>query len=114
MRRTVGLCLSAGLALVAVSICGWHASASDKASAVTFTKDVASILNNNCATCHRPGEIAPMSLLSYKDARPWAKSIRQVVLDRTMPPWLADPQHGEFANDRRLSQKDIATMVAWV
>jgi mono/diheme cytochrome c family protein len=114
MKRTVGLCLSVGLALVALSVCGWNASASDKASAVTFSKDVAPILNKNCATCHRPGEIAPMSLLSYKEARPWAKSIRQVVVDRTMPPWLADPKHGEFANDRRLSQNDIDTLVAWV
>ncbi|MEK6303554.1 MAG: cytochrome c [Acidobacteriota bacterium] len=114
MKRIVGLCLSAGLALVAVSVCGWHASASDKASAVTFSKDVAPILNKNCASCHRSGEIAPMSLLSYKEARPWAKSIRQVVVDRTMPPWLADPKHGEFANDRRLSQKEIDTLVAWV
>lgn len=115
MKRTIGLCLSAGVALAAVSVFGWQTSASDKsASAVTFSKDVATILHNNCASCHRPGEIAPMSLLSYKEARPWAKSIRQVVLDRTMPPWLADPQHGAFANDRRLSQKDIDIIVAWV
>lgn len=115
MKRTVGLCLSAGLVLAVISIGGWHTSASDKAAAaVTFSKDVAPILLNNCASCHRPGEIAPMSLLNYKEARPWAKSIRQVVLDRTMPPWLADPAHGEFANDRRLSQKEIDTLVAWV
>ncbi|MFY9609119.1 MAG: thiol-disulfide isomerase [Blastocatellia bacterium] len=115
MKRTFGLSLSAGLLVIAAVLCVWSTSASDKsASAVTFSRDVAPILHNNCASCHRPGEIAPMSLLSFKEARPWAKSIRQVVLDRAMPPWLADPQHGEFANDRRLSQKDIDTIVAWV
>jgi mono/diheme cytochrome c family protein len=115
MKRTFGLGLSAGLVLAAVALCGWSTSASDKSSAaVTFTKDVAGIMHKNCASCHRPGEIAPMSLLSYKDVRPWAKSIREVVLDRKMPPWLADPHYGEFANDRRLSQKEIDTIVAWV
>ena len=115
MKRTFGLGLSAGLVLAAVVLCGWSTSASDKSSsAVTFTKDVAGIMHKNCASCHRPGEIAPMSLLSYKDVRPWAKSIREVVLDRKMPPWLADPHYGEFANDRRLSQKEIDTIVAWV
>src|SRR5687767_4996288 len=66
----------------------------------TFSKDVAPILYRSCATCHRPGEIAPMSLLTYADARPWAKSIRDEVGDGTMPPWHADPKHGKFANDR--------------
>jgi mono/diheme cytochrome c family protein len=116
MKRTCGFCLTAGL-LLALAFCfQLSISASDKTSpsSVTFTKDVASILNNNCASCHRPGEIAPMSLLSYKDVRPWAKSIREVVAERRMPPWLADPHYGEFANDRRLSQKDVDTIVAWV
>src|SRR5262245_22895733 len=81
---------------------------------VTFNKDVAPILFKNCSGCHRPGQIAPMSLLSYKDARPWAKSIRDVVSERRMPPWLADPRHGEFSNDRRLSQKEIDTIAAWL
>jgi mono/diheme cytochrome c family protein len=81
---------------------------------VTFNKDVAPILFKNCSGCHRPGQIAPMSLLSYKEARPWARSIRDVVSERRMPPWLADPRHGEFSNDRRLSQKEIETITAWV
>ena len=80
----------------------------------TFTRDVAPILYKNCVTCHRPGEVAPMALLSYEDARPWAKSIRNKVTDRTMPPWLADPQFGHFENDRRLAQRDIDTITAWV
>ncbi|MBO0722638.1 MAG: thiol-disulfide isomerase, partial [Blastocatellia bacterium] len=69
---------------------------------------------SSCATCHRPGEMAPMSLLTYKDIRPWAKSIRERVLSREMPPWYADPNHGEFANDARLSERQIETIRAWV
>jgi hypothetical protein len=83
-------------------------------AAPTFTKDVAPIFYKNCTECHRPGEIAPMSLLSYKDARPWLKSIREKVSGHAMPPWLADPNIGHFANDRRLAQKDIDTIVAWI
>jgi hypothetical protein len=81
---------------------------------VTFTKDVAPIFYKSCTGCHRPGEIAPMSLLTYKDARPWAKSIREKVFNREMPPWHADPAHGEWLNDRRISQQAIDTIVAWV
>src|SRR5215216_2904646 len=81
---------------------------------VTFAKDVAPIFYNNCAECHRPGEAAPMSLLTYKEARPWARSIKEKVVTRDMPPWSPDPHVGEFTNDKRLSQKDIDTIVAWV
>src|SRR5499426_3637296 len=81
---------------------------------VTFTKDVAPIFYKNCTGCHRPGEIAPMSLLTYNDARPWAKSIREKVANREMPPWHADPKYGHFKNDRRLTQKEIDTITAWV
>jgi mono/diheme cytochrome c family protein len=81
--------------------------------AMTFTKDVAPILNRNCVSCHRPGEIAPMSLTTYEAARPWARAIRKAVADRVMPPWGADPQYGEFINDPSLSAADVATIVAW-
>jgi hypothetical protein len=81
---------------------------------VTFSKDIAPILNKNCVTCHRPNQIAPMSFQSYKEARPWAKSIREVVVERRMPPWFADPHFSEFSNDARLSQKEIDTITAWV
>ncbi len=81
---------------------------------VTFNKGVLPILQNHCQECHRPGEVAPMSLLSYQDARPWAKSIRQAVLTKKMPPWFADPHYGKFANERSLTQSDIDTLVAWV
>jgi mono/diheme cytochrome c family protein len=83
-------------------------------ASVTFNKDVAPILFKSCAECHRPGEVAPMSLLSYKDARPWARSIREKVVSREMPPWHADPHVGQFSNDPRLTQKEIDTITAWV
>lgn len=80
----------------------------------TFTRDVAPILFNRCVDCHRPGEIAPMSLLSYQEVRPWAKSIRQRVVERSMPPWSADPHVGKFSNNPSLSQKEIDAIVSWV
>ena len=101
------------MTLGAVCVFGMAAGGA-KSTQVTFTKDVAPILLNRCVECHRPGEVAPMSLLTYQDVRPWAKSIKEKVLERGMPPWFADPQYGEFENDRRLPQKEIDTLVAWV
>ncbi len=88
----------------------------NEAAVVTFTKDVAPIVFNKCANCHRAGEAAPMSLTSYAEVRPWSKAIREEVVERTMPPWFADPKTStlHFANDRRLSEKEIATITAWV
>ncbi len=83
-------------------------------SAPTFSKDVMPILQARCQTCHRPGEIGPMPLMTYQDARPWARAIRENVIKRTMPPWHADPHYGQFANDRRLSDAEIQTLVRWV
>src|SRR5260370_5904048 len=83
-------------------------------SAQTFTKDVASILQCGCQTCHRPGEAAPCSLLTYEQARPRAKAIKYAVLEKKMPPWFADPQFGKFSNDASLPRSDIDTLVAWV
>ncbi len=85
-----------------------------EAAAPTFSKDIAPIFAKNCMGCHRPGEIAPMSFMTYKEIRPWAKAIREKVAKREMPPWHADPAHGEWTNDRRLSQKDLDTVVAWI
>jgi hypothetical protein len=83
------------------------------ASTLTFTKDVAPIFYQRCVGCHRPHDIAPMSLLDYQSARPWAKAIREAVLARKMPPWFADPRWGHFSNDARLSQAEIDTIKAW-
>ena len=89
-------------------------SASFAAEAPTFAKDVAPIFYKNCAECHRPTMFAPMSLLTYEEARPYARSIKQKVVAKQMPPWGADPAYGTFKNDPRLSQRDIDTIVAWV
>jgi hypothetical protein len=80
----------------------------------TFYKDVLPILQHNCQSCHRTGEAAPMALMTYQDARPWAASIKQALLTKKMPPWFADAAYGHFANDRTLSKSDIDTVVAWV
>ena len=82
--------------------------------APTYAKDVAPIMMNRCVGCHRPGEAAPMAFTSYKETRPWAKAIKGAVVARKMPVWLADPAHGEFRNDRRMSEGEIATIAAWV
>src|SRR5438093_2659469 len=83
-------------------------------SAVTFTKDVLRILQRNCQVCHRAGQIAPMSLVTYKDARPWAKAIKAAVTMRKMPPWFADQKYGHFTNDRSLKQNEIDILAKWV
>src|SRR5215472_18953863 len=83
-------------------------------AAPTFQKDVLPILQKHCQECHRPGEIAPFSLLTYTDARPWAKAIKNAIVTEKMPPWFADAGVGHFANDRRLSAAEIAALMAWV
>ena len=80
----------------------------------TFARDVAPILYSKCVTCHRAGEVAPMSLLTYEETRPWARAIKEKVLLREMPPWFADPKYGTFANDPRLTDKEIKTIITWV
>src|SRR6266480_2088262 len=84
------------------------------ASDPTFTKDVLPILQKNCQTCHRPGQTAPMALLTYEGTRPWAKAIKNAVTAKKMPPWFASPEYGHFTNDKSLKQEDIETIVKWV
>lgn len=84
------------------------------ATTPTFTKDVAPILHKNCAECHRATAMAPMSLLTYDDVRPWARAVKQKVVARQMPPWGADPAVARYSNDVSLKQADIDTIVAWV
>ena len=79
----------------------------------TFSKDVAPIIFKNCAGCHRPGEIAPMPLLTYEDARPWAKAIRDEISERRMPPWHTDAPAGTFHNERLITDAERATLIAW-
>ena len=82
----------------------------------TFTKDVAPIFQNKCESCHRPDSIAPMSFISYEEVRPWARSIRERVATRNMPPWHIDPTVGiqHYKDDRSLNQKQIDTILTWV
>jgi hypothetical protein len=93
-------------------LCAAAASAATSTQ-VTFYKDVLPVLEKNCQNCHRPGEAAPFSLLTYKDARPWAAAMKEAVVSRKMPPWFADPHVGKFSNDRSLSKSDVHTLVAW-
>ena len=87
--------------------------AAPQQSLVTFSKDVLPVLQKNCQGCHRPGEAAPFSLLTYEEAKPWARAMKEAVLLHKMPPWFADPHVGKFANDPSLSEKEISTLVAW-
>jgi peroxiredoxin len=81
---------------------------------VTYAADVAPIVQNRCQSCHRPGQVAPFALQSYDDARRHSAMIAEVVDDRRMPPWHADPRYGHFRNDRHLSPRERATLLAWV
>src|SRR5215831_18250822 len=103
----IGLLVVLGLSAPAVS---------QQPAAAVFTKDVAPIFQEKCQSCHRPGYIAPMSLVTYEEARPWAKAIKERVITRQMPPWHLDKSVGiqHFANDRSLSDKQINTIVRWV
>ena len=83
------------------------------AAAPSYYKDVLPVLQNKCQSCHRPGEAAPMSLLTYESTRPWAAAIKQAVLSKKMPPWGADPAHGKFANDPTLTEAEKETLVSW-
>lgn len=83
-------------------------------SEVTFAKDVSRILQKNCQECHRAGQIGPMPLLTYEDASSWGKMIKEVVADERMPPWHADPKHGKFKNNRRLSSDERTKLLAWI
>jgi hypothetical protein len=102
-----------GALAVIVAVAGPSAAA-DGTSAPTFSKDVAPIFYKSCVECHRPTMFAPMSLMTYDDARPWARSIKQRVVARAMPPWGADAPHGVFRNDPSLTQAQIDTIAAWV
>src|SRR5436309_8708739 len=89
----------------------------DRAAAtgrVTWTKDIARVLQTHCIVCHRAGQVAPFALTTYRQARGWAETIREVVREGRMPPWHASPEHGRFANDPRLSERDKRLIGAWV
>lgn len=101
------------LVLTAATLLPAANKATASRSDITFYKDVLPILQKNCQGCHRPGEAAPVSFLTYTETRPWAKAIRESVRLKRMPPWFADPHVGKFANDRSLAQSDIDTLAKW-
>ncbi|MBI1785754.1 cytochrome c, partial [Candidatus Sumerlaeota bacterium] len=93
----------------------WAAEGSSPPASPTFAGDIAPIIYTKCVSCHRPGEIAPMSFTSYEETRPWAKSIRKSVSERKMPPWKAEPGiGGPWLHDPSLSQEEIDTIARWV
>lgn len=107
----VGALAGAGAMVASIGATAQEGAATDT---VTFNRDVLSVLQKNCQTCHRPGEIGPMSFLSYQEVRPWAKAIKAAVLSRKMPPSFLDPAYGHFfKDDKRLNEADLKTLVAW-
>jgi mono/diheme cytochrome c family protein len=117
MKKALSLLFAGVFSAALCLVCSTAGEASNSKSAtkaVTFSKEVAPIFYKHCADCHRPNELAPMSLLTFKDARPWARSIKEKVVTGQMPPWHADPHYRQFSNDRRLSQQEIDTIAAWV
>ena len=105
-----GLCLTVLAAIDASHLL----AAGQAADAPTYYRDVLPILQKNCQSCHRPGQIAPFSMLSYESTRPWARSIKTKVESRQMPPWFADPHVQEFSNNPSLSDGQVSTIVKWV
>lgn len=108
--------VASGVAVAVFSVFGGLQVADAQKKGVTFAKDVAPILQHRCQSCHRPGTVAPMSLLTYEEVRPWARAIKQRVAGREMPPWHISRNVGiqQFKNDRSMTDEEIATIVAWV
>ena len=110
-----GLALTGITTALALTASGaWAADTA--ARPVTFSKDVAPIFQQKCQECHQPNSIAPMSLITFEEVRPWARAIQQRVSTRQMPPWHIDPSVGvhKFKNDMSLTQEQIDTIVRWV
>src|SRR5262245_46256092 len=112
--RSTLLCCSFALVFLAGAAIGvTEPQTATPLNSVTFTKDVLPILQRNCQACHRPGEIGPMSFMTYQTTRPWAKAIRDAVVNKKMPPWFADPHYGDFKNEKHLTDSEIATLASW-
>jgi mono/diheme cytochrome c family protein len=117
MKRALASAVICGFAAI-VSLVVWSSRGQTQAAPPdappTFSNEVARIFQNNCQSCHHPGDIAPFSLMSYEEAAPFAESIKEKTQSRQMPPWKAAPGCGEFANSRALSDEDIDTISRWV
>ncbi len=115
MLNIRGLLCAAALLLLSFCKLVWQGNAHERITTrITFNKEIVRILARRCMGCHHAGRMAPMPLTTYTDARPWAKAIKEEVLERRMPAWRAVPGYGEFANDPRLSSRDLDLIVAWV
>jgi hypothetical protein len=112
MKKTGALKMYTTAIAAGVLVVG-SAFANNSVDKPTFAKDVAPIMFENCAGCHSPGQVGPMSLLSYEEVRPWVKSIQKQVEAGKMPPWHADEGYGPFANDRSLSEDERETILKW-
>lgn len=114
INHRLASCLGLSVLAIVATVPVAHVATS-QSNAPTFSKDVASIFQEKCQSCHRPDSIAPMSLVTYEESRPYARSIRQRVITRNMPPWHIDKTVGiqHFANDRSLTEKEIDTIVRW-
>jgi len=108
MRKTGAL-----LAVIAVPLVVCGAFQTSRPAAPTFYRDVLPLLQDHCQGCHRPGQVAPVPLVTYEQTKPWAGSIAHAVEMRMMPPWFADPRYGHFANDPSLSEQQIKTISDW-
>src|ERR1700731_4182262 len=113
MRPWQTLLLPSCIGLFGIAVAGQENPSVAKPE-ITYNKDVAPLLEKHCVACHRPNDIAPMSLMTYGEVLPFAGMIRESVVQRKMPPWHADPAFGEFTNDARLSDAEIAAIIAWV
>ena len=111
--RSKTLSLAAWAGLTSLLAAGFQDKRSGPASPPTFYKDILPILQNHCQNCHRPGEIAPMPLVTYEQVRPWASQIAHAVEMKMMPPWFADRRYGHYANDASLTEQQIATISQW-
>src|SRR5438034_10117726 len=100
-------------AVAAVLAIAASAHAADTSTAPTFSKDVLPILQKNCQSCHRPGEIGPMPLLTFDQARPYARAIKRATESKKMPPWFADSSVQHYTNDMSIAAADVATLGAW-
>src|SRR5581483_11016875 len=115
LRHTSRLWLAGSLTFVAILLVMMRpVPATATAPQVTFNRDVAPIIFRSCSSCHRPGEAAPFSLLTYSDVKKHARQIADVVRSRSMPPWLPEPQNLKFADELRLSDAEINCIVNWV
>src|SRR6059036_3499603 len=108
--RRASACIGGFIVVLSLAVSG-HERITTK---ITFNKEIVRIFARSCLGCHSPGGIAPMPLTTYPEARPWAKAIKEEVIERRMPPWQAVPGYGEFANDPSLSGRDLDLITAWV